>query len=269
MLEFKKITAFLKKELRLQMSYRLDFVLGLLGIAGPVFIFFFIDRLFGHRITPYLEPYGSNYFAYILVSLALFNYVGAGLGSLAEKIREEELQGTLEAVLATPTRITTILTAFSLWNFITASLELFFYIILGLVLVKTGVQPNYLSIIVILFLSIVAFSSLGMLSASFIMVFKRGDPLSLAVYGFSSLLGGVYFPVTVLPLPLRAVSSFLPITYAIRSMELAIFRGCSIFQLSGDIIPLLFFSLFLLPVSLISFSLAIRKAKTEGSLSFY
>lgn len=269
MIEVRKVFAFLKKEFRWQLSYRFNFIWAILGAASPLFIFFFIDRLFRPDLSPYLEPYGSSYFAYVLVSLALFNYVAAGLGSISEKLREEEMLGTLESIFVTPTSPYTVLISFGLSNLIVASLELLFYGLVGMVMVRANIQPNYFSMAVILFFSIISFSSLGIISAGFILVFKRGDPLSLAIYGLFSLLGGVYFPVEVLPLPLRLLSSLLPITYAVKAMELAVFRAASIFELSREIIPLFLFSLFLLPLSLFSFRLAMRKARMDGSLSWH
>lgn len=58
---------------------------------------------------------------------------------------------------------------------------------------------NYLGVLVVLILTIVAFSGLGIMAASFIMVTKRGDPVTTLVGGVGLLLGGVYYPVELLP----------------------------------------------------------------------
>jgi ABC-2 type transport system permease protein len=40
---------------------------------------------------------------------------------------------------------------------------------------------------------------LGIISAAFIMRFKKGNPVTWMVATASELLGGVYFPIDVLP----------------------------------------------------------------------
>jgi ABC-type polysaccharide/polyol phosphate export permease len=50
-----------------------------------------------------------------------------------------------------------------------------------------------------LFLTICAITSIGFVSAAFILVFKKGDPLNWGFSVLSWLLGGVYYPITVLP----------------------------------------------------------------------
>ncbi len=107
------------------------------------------------------------------------------------------------------------------------------------------------------------------MAASFILIFKRGNPIAWVVNTSFGLLGGVYYPITVLPPWLQAISHFLPVTYAIRSMEMAVYQGSSIKELTQDIATLLAFSALLLPLSLLSFKFAIRKAKMDGSLVHY
>jgi len=82
-------------------------------------------------MVSHLEEFGVNYFSYVLLSMAFFSYVGVGLGSFSNRIRSEQMQGTLEAILLTPTRISTILFSMALWNLAFATLDVAIYIILG------------------------------------------------------------------------------------------------------------------------------------------
>ena len=157
-----------------------------------------------------------------------------------------------------------------LWNFIFASLDLFLYFFLGVVFFKIDIsQINILSALVIFFFTIVAFSSLGLISGSFILVLKRGSPINWLVDTLSGLLGGVYFPISVLPKYLQAVSSWIPVTYAIKGLELAVYQGAPLGQLSGDVTKLILFAVILLPLGIFSFNYALRRAKIEGSLVRY
>lgn len=265
-----KPLAFLKKDFLTESSYNLSFLFNVAGILVSALGYFFIDRLFGSRMVPYLEEFGVNYFSYVLLSMAFFGYVGVGLGSFSERIHNEQTQGTLEAVLLTPTRISTILFSLALWNLILATVDMLIYIGLAVFVFKINLSNiNLLSTFVIFVLTILSFSSLGIISASFIMVFKRGNPVGWIVSSLEGLIGGVYFPVTVLPVWLQFLANFFPITYAIRAIQLAVYKGYTPAQLSKEIAFLLLFSALLLPLSLVSFKYSIRKARKDGTLAQY
>lgn len=72
---------------------------------------------------------------------------------------------------------------------------------------------------VTLILFLVAFRALGLLSAAFVLTFKRADPFSYALDMVSYLLCGIIYPVEVLPPVLRSVSRLLPATYAIQALR--------------------------------------------------
>lgn len=267
---FKKPLAFIKKDFLIESSYKLSFIFSIFSVLISILSYFFIDKLFGHRIVSHLEEFGVNYFSYVLLSMAFFSYIGIGLGSFAGRIRSEQIQGTLEAVLLTPTKISTILFSMALWNLLFATLNMAIYITAGIYLFKISfANINILSTFVILLLTILSFSGLGILSASFIMIFKRGNPLGWVISSVQGLIGGVYFPVTVMPAWLQFLAKFFPITYAIRAIELAVYRGYAVSQLTKEIGFLLLFSILLLPLSLFSFKYALKKARQQGSLIQY
>ncbi len=60
-------------------------------------------------------------------------------------------------------------------------------------------RVNPLSLLATLVLTIAAFSGLGLLSATAIVLLKKGDPIELLIGSTSSLLGGAFFPVVVMP----------------------------------------------------------------------
>jgi ABC-2 type transport system permease protein len=85
----------------------------------------------------------------------------------------------------------------------------------------------------------------------------------------SALLGGVLYPITVLPAWLQIFSYLLPITYSLRGMRHALLQGYSLEALSLDILALIVFSVLLLPLGMICFRYAVKKAKMDGSLTQY
>lgn len=266
----RKIFAFLKKDFLNETSYRLGFVLNIFSVLAGILGYYYIDRLFGAKITPHLEEFGVSYFSYVLLGMAFFSYAGAGLGSFSSRIYSEQVEGTLETILLTPTKISTLLLSLGLWNLLLATMDLALYILFGVFLFKINfASANLLSTAVILLLTIASFSALGILSASFILIFKRGNPVSWIVSTLEGLIGGVYFPVTVLPAWLQFLAKLMPITYAIRSLELAVYRGYPLTALRREIGFLAAFSLLLLPLSLAAFKHALRRSRKNATLSEY
>lgn len=264
----RQITALLKKDYLVESTYRLGVFFNIASVCASIISYYYIDRLFGAKMVPHLEEFGVNYFAYVLVSMAFFSYAGAGLGSFASRIEAERFEGTLESILLTPTKTSTLLCSVGLWNILVASLDAAVYILLGAYLFKidfTGV--NLLSTLIILVLTIASFSGLGILSAAFIMVFRRGNPVSWVISTLEGIVGGVYFPVSVLPGWLKSLAQFLPITHAIRGLELAVYRGYSPAQLAKEIGFLALLSIILLPMSVFLFKQSIRKARKDATLS--
>jgi ABC-2 type transport system permease protein len=83
------------------------------------------------------------------------------------------------------------------------------------------------------------------------------------------LLGGIYYPVAVMPEWMQKIANLIPVTYALRAMRLALLQGAGFDELWSDILILGGFSVLLLPASLIAFGLAVRLARIDGSLTHY
>ena len=112
-------------------------------------------------------------------------------------------------------------------------------------------------------------AGIGILSASFIIYFKRGDPINFVLSSANTFLGGVFFPVTLLPDYLQGISSYLPLTWSLRIVRGVLLHGNSFAELQGELFHLAILTLVLLPAGIYSSRFAIRRAKKEGSLTQY
>lgn len=254
----------------MNVSYRLSFLMSFVGIFISIASFYFISSLLGKSVNQYLQGYGGDYFSYVLIGIAFSGFFGTGMGVFSSIIGSAQSQGTLEAILVTPTKLSQVIIFSALWDFMFTAITVVFYLLFGALVFGANLShANYLTAFIVLILTITVFSGVGIISASFIMVFKRGNPINWLFGSVSSFLGGTYFPVTVLPLWLQKIAYLFPIFYALRAMRLAVLKGFTVTQLSTDITILLIFSLVIIPVSLASFKWAVRIAKTEGSLGTY
>ncbi|MER3458039.1 MAG: ABC transporter permease, partial [Chloroflexota bacterium] len=168
-------------------------------------------------------------------------------------MREAQTTGTLEAMLMTPTRVSTIVLGSALWSYAFTTLRVFLYLIAGALLGVSFAHANLGLGVLILLISIITFSAIGILAASFIMVLKRGDPVTGLVGVGATLIAGVYYPIEVLPRPLQVLAQLVPVTYALRALRLALLQGASWRQIAPDVMALVAFAVILLPLSLYAF----------------
>jgi ABC-2 type transport system permease protein len=266
----KKPFAFIKRDFLNEISYRLSFIMQVFGILVSVLTFYFLARLFGQAVVPYLKPYGGDYFSFVIIGVAFSNYQEVAMNSLSRSIRDAQMTGTLEALLVTQTEIPTIILSSSLYSFIFTSLRVFAYLLLGSLFFGMDIShANFFSAVIIFILTIVSLSSFGIISASFVMVFKRGDPITWLLVSISWFLGGVYYPISVLPPWLLRLSYLLPITHSLEGMRLCLLKGASLAEIYPNVLALLAFSVITLPISVTIFRYAVNQAKKDGSLTQY
>ncbi len=264
----RQAAAFLRRDLLLQSSYRSAFVLNLVGVFFSVAIFHYLGRLVDAEGTGKLG--GRDYFSFVLIGIAFYNYLGTALNSFSGSLRQAQLTGTLEPLLVTPVGIPTLLFGSALYHFLYTSLTAVAYLAVAEIAFGLDLsRANLPSALLALVLTILASSGLGILSAAFTLVWKRGDPLAFVLGTASALLGGVYFPLSVVPEWLQRVAAWIPLTYALSAMRGALLDGKPPGALGADLGALALFAVVLIPLSVLSFSAALARARRDGSLAQY
>jgi len=265
-----KLFAFLKRDLINAASYKFAFLSSFLGIFTSSATMFFVSKLISGGAGSLIEPYGGDYFAFVIIGVAFSGFFGILQGGLPGIIRNAQITGTLEALLVTQTSISTLLIGSSLYSFFYTMLTTIFH--LGLAILVFGMKLghiNWIGGLLTFFLTSLCFLSIGILSSSFIMVYKMGNPFTWVFGSVSGLLGGVLFPITVLPDWIRWVSYILPITHSLEGMRRSLLSSSSLSEIFPSIMALCVFASILFPLSLFLFRLAVRKAKREGTLIHY
>ena len=111
--------------------------------------------------------------------------------------------------------------------------------------------------------------ALGIIVAALQITLQKG---SAVLWLFSSglwFLSGAMFPSTSLPPPLEWLARLVPITYAIEGMRMALLQDKAPTAMAPTLIALAGFGVVLLALALGGFSLSLRHARQNGTLSFY
>jgi len=264
-----RLFAFLHRDLREALTYKFSFVSSFVGILLSSATFYFVAKLVPPG-TPSLGPFGGDYFSFAVVGVAFSSLLGMFQEGLSSVVRSAQVSGTLEALLVTPASIPTVLFGSSLYSLILQVFRTALH--LGVALAFFGMtlgRVNVPGVLSIGILTVLCFLGVGILSASFILVYKTGNPFGWVLGTVSGLLGGVVFPVALLPPWIRWVSSLLPVTYALDGMRKCLLASAGFAEVVPDIAALAVFNIILLPASLLAFRLAVRKAKRDGTLSHF
>ena len=260
--------AFFLRDRRIELSYRAGLLLRMASAIVTVGIFFFLSRTFD-AAAPGLTTVGTSYFAFVLLGIVAQEFLGATVGSFGGSIRESQTTGTLELMLLGPSRLITLLTSSTLWLHASAALGALAYLALGVLLGVDLSRMNAVVALVGLVLMLVGFTGMGFLAGATVLVVKRGNPVGWALRGASVVLGGTFYPVEVLPPAMQALSGLLPMTHALRVLRGAMIEGQGFVELAGPLVALTLTGAVYLALGVVAFELAIRHARTDGSLAQY
>src|SRR4029077_1969800 len=109
-------------------SYRAVFVLDLLFGVLNLVIFFFISRTFGDRSTSNLHG-APSYFAFAALGIAVVVVMEAASAGLSIRLREEQLTGTLEALVGQPISVLELALGMTGYPFVFAMVRAAFYLL--------------------------------------------------------------------------------------------------------------------------------------------
>ncbi|MFQ5695537.1 MAG: ABC transporter permease [Terriglobia bacterium] len=266
----RKLVAFLRRDFLLATSYRFALALQFVQILLFSAMAFFLARFLRQQGLVEVTPFARDYFSFVILGVAFFDYLGTALNTFSQALREGQLTATLESLLVTQTRLETVVLGSALYAFLATTVRVGVFLLVGTALFGLPLgEANWAAAFTLLLLSVAAFSALGILSACFILLFKRGNPFAWALLSASGLLGGVFYPVQALPDWMQTLARLLPLTYCLEGIRRALLAGAGLAELWPQTVALLLFAGLGLPAALLLFRVAVRRAKVTGTLAHY
>jgi ABC-2 type transport system permease protein len=263
-----KVWALTLRGLLVAKSYRLNFIGTYFGGVLYVFFYALLARFIGHQPEA-IREYG-DYFTYLLIGGVFARYLMLGMKNLSREIELEMMVGTVEPLMVTATNPALALLGVSTWLFIEGLIVMALQLCVGVLMFGADLaHADWLAVVVTTILALGALNSWGILSAAFILVFKRADPLNYVIDLATFVLCGVYFPVALLPSGLQIFSYLLPLTYALEALRGALMLGQSLYDLRVPLLALVVFNVVLIPLGLFTFRRALAYTKRTGSLGQY
>lgn len=258
--------AILLRDFRIALSYRLNAVLTLAGTLFGVTLWYFLAR----AVSPTTSGWDQgSYFGYLVLGTAFLGYVNMALHTFGQKLKQDQLTGTLEVFLGSPGSPVFLVAASLLWDLVAQTLQVAATVGIALLFGLRLHVGSPLGLLLLIVLTVVTFAALGLAASSLLLVFKRGEPITPFVGGLFALLGGVFFPPAVLPPLLASLSRLLPLPYALEGFRGLLLEGWTLRQVLPDLGALALFSALLLPAAFVAFPLCLRVARRYGLLATY
>src|SRR5947199_1323270 len=204
----------------------------------------------------------------LLVGAVIWAYLGIIFEILTETVAWERWEGTIEYTFMAP--LSRPVHLFGMGFFAIGYGVVRAILLFGVVAAFFSLHlPNadYVSALVLLIVASISFIGIGMMTAVLPLISpEKGTQLGFVAQGTMLVVSGVYYPVSVLPDWMQAISKISPATYALRGIRNAILNGYGPGAVWGDIWPLLVIGLVSVPLGLWVFHRGERYAKKHGKL---
>jgi ABC-2 type transport system permease protein len=197
-------------------------------------------------------------------------FIALGLSRVARAVRNEQLMGTLESVLMTPTAPATVQLGSVLYDLIYIPIRTGLFLGVATVLFGLDFNPAGAGAAGVVLVAFIPFVwGLGIVTAAAALTIRG----STAGIGFSmsvlTLISGAYVPLDVFPSWIQQLAEFNPLAIAIAGMREALLGGSGWSDVAGDVAKLIPMSIASLTVGIVAFRLALRRERRSGTLGHY
>jgi ABC-2 type transport system permease protein len=266
--EAAKLPAFARRNFLEAWSYRMAFFWDIVGLAFQALTFFYIGKIVSPQSLPTFGGAHVSYLEFVAVGIAISMFVALALVRAAAAFRGEQLTGTLEMLLMTPTAPTTIQLGLVVYDLIYLPVRtaVFFGVIvmgLGVRFELSGLLPA--AAVLLLFVPFVW--GLGILLSAATITFKKGGAALLG--SVLTLTSGAYFPVALFPGWLASIAKLNPMTAAIDAMRGTLLGDAGWSEVGHAAAVLAPGAAVTLVLGIVAFRLAALRERRRGTIGLY
>jgi ABC-2 type transport system permease protein len=268
--ELAKLPAFLRRDFLIAWSYRLSFITDWASMIVQIIVFNFVGKIVN---VDAIGTYGGTqptYMEFVAVGIAISSFMAVGLGRVYSVIRQEQLQGTLESLLLTPTAYTTIQMGSVVYDVVYVPIRTFIFLGLTTIVFGTSFDWSGLGPTLGILLAFIPFVwGLGVLAAAWTLTFKRGTGVIGIATTFVTIGSGTYFPQNVLPAWAQEIFKYSPMTIAIEGSRDALLGGAGWPETLPKIAVLIPCAAVSLAFGIVAFRRALERERRRGTLGLY
>lgn len=268
--EARKLTAFVRRDLLVAWSYRTAFIGDWVNLVFQIALFYLVGRLVDPSRVPSYAGTQATYLEFVAIGMTLATLVTLAAIKVSTAMRQEQLMGTLESVLLTPTAAFTVQLGTVLYDLIYIPIRTGIFLTVvalafDLHFHVAGVLPA--TLVLLAFVPFVW--GIGVLAAGATITFRRGSALLGALLAFLALGSDSYFPVDTLPHWLRAIAANNPMTLAADGLRNALISNSPWHDVGSTLAVLVPLAVASVAVGSLAFRLAVQRERRRGTLALY
>ncbi len=257
--------AIVRRDLSVYLSYRTRLASQVLTALFSLTLFYYVSRLV--QVNGFSSH--QEYFGFVVVGISLISVIYSCF-SIPELVRQELIAGTFDRLLLSPFGAIRGVIAMSLfpmlYSFVLATATL----ALGCLLF--GLHLHWATVplsIPTMLLVLLAFLPFGLLFAALTVVIKQGNVGTNWVIALLSIVGGLYFPVTLLPHWVQTLAKLQPFTAATNLLRHLLVNSPLSESPQASLLKLAGFAAVLLPLSVFVLARAVEFGQRRGTIIEY
>lgn len=262
----RQILAFGRRDLALERNAAPSLALGLgSGVLG-LLAYHYVGRLVSD--APPAPLAGGGYFPFVCTGLMVQLVTVAFLGAIGGGLAREAAEGTLEAALASSASPAALVIGRSLMPTALAGLQAGLYGTVGAVALGLDLSGANLPVAgLALATTLVGCAPFGLLgAAAWLEVRRPGLVTTLVGLGFG-LVGGVYFPLALLPEPVARAAAWIPLAAGLEAVRASLLEGAGLVQVAAPLGRAALSALLGLPLGLALLGWDLARARRRGTLA--
>lgn len=263
-----RLSAFTRRDLQVKLSYRTGLLGDVVGLVLQSVLFYFVGKLVAPDAVPAAGP--NPYISFVAIGIAVGVVIQLGLLNVSAALQREQVLGTLEAVMATPTPQFIVQVGGVGYDLIylplrTAVFLAFVAVVYQVPIDLGGVLPALALLLALLPLM----WGLGVAVAALVMTFKRGDGTLGILATLVTMASGAYFPLDLLPDGLRQAAQANPVAQAMSAIRGVLVMGDGWQTTLVPLVAVLASGAVTLAAGLSLFRWAVRRERRRGTMAIY
>ena len=262
---FEAMSGIMRRDAILFLSYRTQLISQVLGPFFTIAVFYFISHLL--KVQTFHSPGG--YFGYVIVGLVIVEILTLSLGIMPGSVRQELVSGTIERFLVSAHGPVNGILGTMLFPLCNAFLSGVLTLVLATAIFGLPLAATSFLAIPVALLGVIAFMPFALLLVALVMAFKQAASATQFIVAGIAIVGGLYFPIAVLPGWIRWMSEVQPFTPATDLMRHLLVDTPLVHPAGVELLKLVGFAVVLLPAGFILLRAAIRYGQRTGTVAEY
>lgn len=258
-------SAVFQRDLAIYMSYRMRLLSQVASTLFSLVLFYYVSRLV------HVRGFGSpdRYYAFVVVGLALLGVIYSCFATPG-LVRQELVAGTLDRLVLSPFGAVRSIIAMTLFPLVYA--VLLATLSLAIAYAAFGLHLHWSTAplsIPVMALTLLAFMPFGLLFAALTIVVKQDNVGTNWVVAVLALVGGMYFPISLLPHWLQVLGKLQPFTPATETLRHFLVGSPLDTSVAASLLKLAIFAAVLLPLSIYALKAAVRTGQRRATIIEY